>query len=144
MSTPMALCKLSDALLHGQLGFKWHFWLWGLYGYVQWWGHTSIQGYTLLRDALVWFEHYIIYSTSSIIDYIEHLTMSKWTFFCWTLKAPLRSNAHILYWFYVLFIYSIFFHLICTIIIHIIIFPSHKCWYIVRSCWCNVLHYKTN
>ena len=54
-------------LWHGQLGFKWHFGLWGLYGHIQQWRHTSIWGYTLLRDALVWFEHYIIYTTSSII-----------------------------------------------------------------------------
>ena len=86
MPIPMPLCKLSDAFLHGQLGFKWHFGLWGLYGHIQWWRHTSIRGYTLLRDALAWFEHYIIYSTSSIINYIECLTMSNWTFFCWTPK----------------------------------------------------------
>ena len=61
MPIPMPLCKLSDAFLHGQLGFKWHFRLWGLYGYIQQWRHTSIWGYALLRDTLVWFEHYIIY-----------------------------------------------------------------------------------
>ena len=77
MSIPMPLCKLSNAFLHGQLGFKWHFRLWGLYGHIQWWRHTSIWGYTLLRDALVWFEHYIIHSTSSIIDYIELLSSLK-------------------------------------------------------------------
>ena len=72
MSIPMPLYKLSNALLHGQLGFKWHFRLWGLYSHIQWWRHTRIRGYTLLRDTLVWFELYMIHSISSIIDYIEH------------------------------------------------------------------------
>ena len=42
MSIPMPLCELSNALLHGQFGFKWHFRLWGLYGHIQQWGHTSL------------------------------------------------------------------------------------------------------
>ena len=58
MSIPMHLHELSNALLHGQLAFKWYFGLWGLYGHIQQWGHTSLWGYTLLRDVLVWFELY--------------------------------------------------------------------------------------
>ena len=79
MPIPMPLCELSNALLHGQFGFKWHFGLWGIYGHIQQWGHTNLQGYTLLRDALVWFELYMIHLISSITDYIEHFLV------CWTL-----------------------------------------------------------
>ena len=61
MPIPMPLHELSDAFLHGQLGFKWHLGLWGLYGYIQQQRHTSIWGYALLRDTLVWFDYYIIY-----------------------------------------------------------------------------------
>ena len=60
MPIPMPLCKLSDAFLHGQLGLN-DILDFEDYGYIQWWRHTSIWGYTLLRDILVWFEHYIIY-----------------------------------------------------------------------------------
>ena len=34
MPVPMSLCKLWHYFLHGQFGFKWHFWLWGLHGYL--------------------------------------------------------------------------------------------------------------
>ena len=48
MLVSMPLCKLSNSLLHRQFGFKWHFWLWGLYGYIQWWGDTRDGGSTIL------------------------------------------------------------------------------------------------
>ena len=48
MPVPMPLHKLWNYFLHGQFGFKWHFRLWGLYGYIQWWGDTRNGGSTIL------------------------------------------------------------------------------------------------
>ena len=40
MPVPMSLHKLWHYFLHGKFGFKWHFWLRGLHGYLQWWRDT--------------------------------------------------------------------------------------------------------
>ena len=89
----MPLHELSDALLYGQFGFKWYFGLWGLYGHIQWLGHTSLWGYTLLRDALVWFELYMIHLISYITNYIEHF------YYIELFKFPLKDIAHVIYYF---------------------------------------------
>ena len=48
MPVPMSLHKLWHYFLHGQFGFKWHFWLWGLHGYIQWWRDTRNGRSTIL------------------------------------------------------------------------------------------------
>ena len=53
MPIPMPLCELPDSILHRQPGFKWHFGLWGLYGYIQQWGHTGTWRYATLKETLV-------------------------------------------------------------------------------------------
>ena len=65
---------------------------------------TSIQGYTLLRDALVWFEVNMIHWISSITDYIEYFLVH------WTLKFPLGDIVHIIYYSINPFLYPINLH----------------------------------
>ena len=60
MSITMPLHELSNALLHGQFGFKWHFRLWGLYGHIQWRRHTRNGGNAILIQDLGLIEHYLL------------------------------------------------------------------------------------
>ena len=133
---PMPLCKLPDSFLHRQPGFKWHFGLWRLYGYIQWQGHTSTWRYAIFeRDSgVIW--------TLILINRLE----SKVNIFSFAkLLAPLSSNMHIIYYLLCSIYFSDILILICTIIICIIIihhkmlihYPVYTCDLVKVMC-CNI------
>ena len=134
MSIALPLCRLSDALLHGQSGFKWHFGLWALYGHIQQWRHTRNGGNAILIQASGLIEHYLLSELKMSIKMKTHLVWSKpWQ------KSPLKSSMHLIhYWSHWRDIAYVIYYYILPFILNL---HGYACWYITlyylvkAICW---------